>query len=93
MKPITDRPRELLIQTALNAAGDVEVSVRDTGKGLTPDQLEKVFATFFTTKTEGLGMGLSICRSIIEQHGGRLRAESNEDCGATFRFSIPAENS
>lgn len=92
MKSTTGRAKILRIGSSRNSSGDIEVSVRDSGVGLSEDQLEKVFATFFTTKAEGLGMGLSICRSIIEQHGGRLWAESNPDFGATFRFSIPSEN-
>lgn len=91
MKSVTDRPKTLQITAGRNAAGDVEVSVCDSGPGLPADLLERVFTTFFTTKTEGLGMGLAICRSIIEQHGGRLWAESNPGFGATFRFSIPGE--
>ncbi len=93
MKSVGDRRKILHIAAGRNAAGDIEVSVCDSGTGLPPDLLERVFATFFTTKAEGLGMGLSICRSIIEHHGGRLWAESNPDFGATFRFSLPVENS
>jgi K+-sensing histidine kinase KdpD len=93
MKTVADRPWTLQISAGLNAADDIEVSVRDSGPGLAPDLLERVFSTFFTTKAEGLGMGLAICRSIIEQHGGRLWAESNADFGATFRFSLPVEKS
>jgi signal transduction histidine kinase len=92
MKTVPDRPRTLHLETSRNAAGDVEVAVRDSGTGLPPELLERVFSTFFTTKTEGLGMGLAICRSIVEQHGGRLWAEANPDFGATFRFSLPPEN-
>jgi K+-sensing histidine kinase KdpD len=91
MKTADDRARILRIEAGRNASGDVEVAVRDSGAGLPPDLLERVFATFFTTKAEGLGMGLAICRSIIEHHGGRLWAESNSDFGATFRFTIPVE--
>ena len=56
-----------------------------------PDRLEKIFDTFYTTKEHGLGMGLAICRSIIERHGGRLWAEANPDHGATFRFTLPEQ--
>jgi two-component system, LuxR family, sensor kinase FixL len=65
--------------------------VRDRGKGLGWDKLEKIFQPFYTTKREGLGMGLSISRSIIEAHGGRLWAENNPDRGATFCFTVPVE--
>jgi signal transduction histidine kinase len=93
MKSVSDRPKTLRIEAERNAAGNLEVAVRDSGTGLPPDLLERVFSTFFTTKSEGLGMGLAICRSIMEQHGGRLWAESNPDFGATFRFTLPVENS
>jgi two-component system, LuxR family, sensor kinase FixL len=65
--------------------------VRDRGKGLGWDKLEKIFQPFYTTKREGLGMGLSISRSIIKAHGGRLWAENNPDRGATFCFTVPVE--
>jgi two-component system sensor kinase FixL len=72
----------------------VEVSVSDRGTGLTGDSLDKIFQPFYTTKRDGLGMGLSISRSIIEAHGGRLRAENNaEQPGATFCFTVPVEKS
>ena len=67
----------------------VKVAVRDRGTGLRHDQLEKMFEPFFTTKPDGLGMGLSISRSIIEAHAGRLWAENNSDRGATFYFTLP----
>lgn len=86
-----DRAKTLLIAAQCIDEKHVEVSVRDTGVGLPPDRLEKIFSTFFTTKANGLGMGLAICRSIIEHHGGRLWAEANNDCGATFRFTLPVK--
>jgi two-component system sensor kinase FixL len=67
----------------------VEVSVSDRGTGLTSDKLDKIFQPFFTTKKEGLGMGLSISRAIIEAHGGKLWAENNAGRGATFYFTLP----
>ena len=73
----------------MNANNAIEVAVRDTGKGLPPEAGEKLFDSFFTTKADGLGMGLAICRSIIEMHRGELWAESNPDCGSTFRFTFP----
>jgi PAS domain S-box-containing protein len=81
--------RELLISTEQDRAG-VLVAVRDSGPGLDPSHLERVFDAFYTTKSSGMGMGLSICRSIIDAHGGQLRAEANEPRGAIFRFTLPA---
>jgi C4-dicarboxylate-specific signal transduction histidine kinase len=83
-------PRELLISTEQDHRG-VLVAVRDSGPGLDPSHLERVFDAFYTTKSSGMGMGLSICRSIIEAHGGRLWAEPNEPRGAIFQFTLPAE--
>jgi signal transduction histidine kinase len=65
------------------------VSVRDSGPGIDPAHLERVFDAFYTTKSSGTGMGLSICRSIIDAHGGNLWAEANEPRGAVFRFTLP----
>jgi C4-dicarboxylate-specific signal transduction histidine kinase len=81
--------RELLIGTAKTESGDVLVEVRDLGPGLSPVALEHVFDAFYTTKPSGMGMGLSICRSIIEAHGGRLWASANVPNGATFQFTLP----
>ena len=72
------------------AEREVEVSVRDSGSGLRPGSEEQVFAPFFTTKAGGIGMGLSIARSIITAHGGRIAAANNPEGGATFRFVLPA---
>jgi signal transduction histidine kinase len=80
--------RELLISTEQDHTG-VLVAVRDSGPGIDPVHLERVFETFYTTKSSGLGMGLSICRSIIDSHGGRLWAEANEPRGTTFQFTLP----
>jgi C4-dicarboxylate-specific signal transduction histidine kinase len=87
MSAVRDRPRQLTIVSAQDAGG-VAVEVRDSGIGLDPDQAERVFDAFYTTKAEGLGIGLSISHSIIEAHGGRLRAAPNEPHGAVFRFSL-----
>jgi len=81
--------RELLITTEQNQAKGVLVAVRDSGPGLDPENLERVFEAFFSTKTSGMGMGLSICRSIIDAHGGRLWAGVNEPRGAVFQFTLP----
>jgi PAS domain S-box-containing protein len=82
-------PRELLISTGQDLAG-VLVAVRDSGPGIDPSHLERVFDAFYTTKPSGMGMGLSICRSIIDDHGGRLWAEANEPRGTIFQFTLPA---
>ena len=71
------------------ADGGVLVQVRDSGPGIDPRNVERVFEPFYTTKTTGVGMGLSICRSIINGHGGRLWAEANEPRGAVFQFTLP----
>ena len=81
--------RELLISTELDHK-NVLVAVCDSGPGIDPSHLEHVFDAFYTTKSSGMGMGLSICRSIIEAHGGRLWAEANEPRGAVFQFTLPA---
>jgi signal transduction histidine kinase len=81
--------RELLIKTETDAANNVIVEVRDSGPGFKPDQMEHLFDAFYTTKPTGMGMGLSICRSIIEAHGGRLWASANEPGGAIFHFTVP----
>ena len=82
------RPRELSISTAPDRTGAL-LAVRDSGPGIDPTQLEGVFEAFYTTKSGGVGMGLSICRSIIDAHGGRLWAEANEPRGAVFQFTLP----
>ena len=89
MSGIHDRPRELTIVSQRDGDSAVVVEVRDAGTGLDPGRAEHVFEAFYTTKTEGLGIGLSISRSIVEAHGGRLWASSNEPHGAVFRFSLP----
>src|SRR5262249_33217647 len=89
MDSIESRARELLISTAQDRTG-VLVAVRDSGPGVDPAHLERVFDTFYTTKSSGMGMGLSVCRSIIDANGGRLWAEANEPRGAAFRFTLPA---
>ena len=82
--------RELLISTAEDKSNGVLVAVRDSGPGLDPESLERLFDPFYTTKPGGMGMGLSICRSIIEAHGGRLWATANVPQGAAFQFTVPA---
>jgi C4-dicarboxylate-specific signal transduction histidine kinase len=89
MSGIADGARELQISTETEAAGGVLVTVRDSGPGLEPASVDRVFEAFYTTKPDGMGMGLAICRSIIEAHGGRLWAAANEPRGAVFQFTLP----
>jgi PAS domain S-box-containing protein len=91
MQPITDRRRELLIRSELDETGRVRVSVTDCGVGISAENANRLFNAFFTTKSSGMGMGLSICRSIVEAHGGRLSASPNEGPGATFLFVLPPQ--
>jgi PAS domain S-box-containing protein len=88
MNRIDDGARELQISTTPDASNAVLVAVRDTGLGLDPKTAERLFEPFYTTKPEGMGMGLAICRSIIEAHGGRLWAAANEPRGAVFHFVV-----
>jgi PAS domain S-box-containing protein len=89
MGPVEAAPRELLISTRQDHAS-VLVAVQDSGPGIDPEHLERVFNSFYTTKPSGTGMGLSICRSIVDAHGGRLWAEANEPRGTIFQFTLPA---
>jgi PAS domain S-box-containing protein len=89
MGSVQERPRELLISTGKTQANSILVGVRDSGPGIDPEHVERVFDAFYTTKQSGVGMGLSICRSIVEAHGGRLWAEANESRGGAFRFILP----
>jgi signal transduction histidine kinase len=89
MKTVRDRARELTVSTALCEPGSLLVAVEDTGTGLDPADAQRIFEPFFTTKADGLGMGLSICRSIVDAHGGRLWSSSRAPCGTALRFTIP----
>lgn len=89
MSSVDDRPRQLLIRTEPDADGGVRLSVQDAGVGFEPESINKLFDSFYTTKSDGMGIGLSVSRSIIENHQGRLWATSNDGPGATFSFSIP----
>jgi C4-dicarboxylate-specific signal transduction histidine kinase len=90
MSGVSDGTREMLISTGMSESGGVLVAVRDSGPGLAPATVERLFEAFYTTKPSGLGLGLSICRSIIEAHNGRLWASANLPRGASFQFALPA---
>ena len=83
--------RELLISTEEDGANGVRIAVQDWGPGLKPESLDRLFDAFYTTKPDGMGMGLSICRSIVEAHGGRLWATTNAPQGAIFQFTLPQQ--
>jgi signal transduction histidine kinase len=89
MSVIDGHPREVLIRTELEEENWVRLSVKDSGAGLAPQAAEKMFEAFYTTKTDGMGIGLSVSRSIIEAHQGRLWAAPNDGPGSTFSFAIP----
>jgi PAS domain S-box-containing protein len=88
MAPVTDRARELVVRSQLDDSGQVLVAVQDSGVGIDPENAKKLFNAFFTTKPSGMGMGLSICRSIVENHGGTLSASRNAGPGSTFQFTL-----
>ena len=92
MAPVTDRPRDMLIRSHQDDANEVLVAVRDSGMGIDSANAERLFNAFFTTKPSGMGMGLSISRSIIAAHGGRLWVSPNPDHGATFQFTLPSNS-
>jgi signal transduction histidine kinase len=87
---VTDRRRELLIRSRQHGSDQVLVAVQDSGIGIERENLEKIFDAFYTTKPQGMGMGLAISRSIVENHGGRLWVAANEGHGATFQFTLQA---
>jgi C4-dicarboxylate-specific signal transduction histidine kinase len=91
MQSVTDRPRELVIRSGQDETEQVLVGVTDCGVGISAENADRLFTAFFTTKSSGMGMGLSICRSIIDAHGGRLWATACEPRGALFQFTIPAD--
>ena len=89
MVSVETSARKLLIRTKQNETNVIVVGVSDSGPGIDRENLERVFEAFYTTKSSGVGMGLSICRSIIDAHGGRLWVEANEPRGAVFQFTLP----
>ncbi|MGH7846768.1 MAG: PAS domain-containing sensor histidine kinase, partial [Candidatus Binatia bacterium] len=92
MSGLSNGPRELLIRSGTNESKQVVISVQDSGPGIDPENLDHLFEAFYTTKPQGLGMGLAISRSIIESHGGRLWAIPNDGPGATFQFTLHASS-
>jgi signal transduction histidine kinase/ligand-binding sensor domain-containing protein len=92
MKDVQDRPRDILVRT-LRETGRVRIEVQDTGIGVAPEQRERIFKPFHTTKPGGMGMGLSISKTIVEKHGGQLCVVKNDGPGSTFQFSIPVSGS
>ena len=93
MGAVSEGAREVLISTRQIDLNDLYVGVRDTGPGLSPETLSRLFEPFYTTKPNGMGMGLTICRSIVESHGGRLWVSACQPHGALFQFAIPARPS
>ena len=89
MEPVAERV--ILIKTKLGESREIHVAVEDSGSGIEQKDMDRIFSSFFTTKMDGMGMGLSICRSIIESHGGRLWATPRQPRGTIFRFTLPAE--
>jgi two-component system, LuxR family, sensor kinase FixL len=89
METVVDRPRGLMVRSGLHDGQEVLISVQDSGTGIAPDDMGRLFKAFFTTKPNGMGIGLSICRSIIEAHGGRIWASSNAGPGTSFQFVLP----
>jgi len=89
MSGVSEGSRELLIGTGKDASSGVLVAVQDSGSGLDPENSERLFDPFYTTKPSGMGLGLSICRSIVEAHGGRIWASRNAGPGATVQFTLP----
>ena len=91
MGAVTDRPRELVIRSRRHEPDQALVAVQDSGTGIDPDNMDRLFNAFFTTKPNGMGMGLSICRSIVEAHGGEMWALPNDGPGATFSFTVQTQ--
>ncbi|MGO9389133.1 ATP-binding protein [Rhodoblastus sp.] len=91
MNDVDDGPRELLIKTTKSGPDSISVAVQDSGPGIDPEDSKRVFEDFYTTKPDGLGIGLSICCSIVEAHGGKLTVTANALRGAIFEFTLPTD--
>jgi signal transduction histidine kinase len=89
MGPVTTRERVLIVKSGIGESGDVQITVEDTGGGIDPSLVDRIFEAFFTTKALGMGMGLSICRSIVESHGGLLSVSARRPHGSSFCVRIP----
>jgi two-component system, LuxR family, sensor kinase FixL len=89
MSSISGQERQLTVKAEIHGGQDVIISVEDSGTGIDPDHLDRIFDAFFTTKAQGMGMGLSICRSIVESHGGRLWAAPRSPHGSIFYVQLP----
>jgi signal transduction histidine kinase len=89
MSAVTRQPRVLRVRSQIDGSGHVLIAVEDSGPGLAPETMDRLFDTFYTTKPDGMGMGLSICRSIVDAHGGRLWASPQSPRGAVFQFTAP----
>lgn len=92
MRDVSEGARSLLVSTSKTGPSGVIVAVRDTGPGLPAEGFDRIFEAFYTTKPTGMGIGLSICKSIVEAHGGRLWAMPNMPRGAVFQFTLPAQH-
>lgn len=90
MSAVEGRQRRIMIRSEMSGANEILVHLQDSGSGISEKDVNRIFDAFFTTKAQGMGMGLSICHSVIEAHGGRLWATANDDFGATLHFSLPA---
>jgi signal transduction histidine kinase len=89
MSAVTTRERVLIVKSAIDESGDVQITVEDTGSGIDPGLVDRVFEAFFTTKAHGMGMGLSICRAIVESHGGLLSVSARRPDGSRFCIRLP----
>jgi signal transduction histidine kinase len=88
MADVIERPRRIVIRSSQTDPDRVLVEIQDAGRGVEPQNLDRLFDAFFSTKPNGMGMGLSICRSIVQAHGGKIWASSNPDEGTTFRLTL-----